>query len=215
MLDSVSHAVLLDALEPHLVAAMALLRRQAGGDYSPDQHRQRLPDDKPVVPSNVKLAGMNAWEAFGAWVAERKPAAATANRWSGVLDHLNKFLDERDVALVTDDDAVAWKDKLVAGKASGRTINEVWLTAARGIFNWVKTQKKIASNPFDGVKVAVAKSGPTKTEFSDEDCSSHPCGNAHPPQRQNIAILQRSRAVGAVALRLYRGKAWGDDPASP
>lgn len=172
MLDSVSHAVLLDSLEPHLVAAMALLRRQAGGDYTPDNHRQRLPNDASAVPGNIKLAGMNAWEAFEAWVAERKPAAATVNRWRGVLDHLNAFLEERDVALVTDEDAVAWKDKLVGGSASGRTINEVWLTAARGIFNWVKDQKKIASNPFDGVKVAVAKSGPSKSEFTEEDVQS-------------------------------------------
>ncbi|WP_354061129.1 hypothetical protein [Devosia sp. 2618] len=172
LLDSVSHAALLDALQPHLVAAMSFMRRQAGGDFSPDSHRTTLPNAGPVAPSNVKLAGMNAWGAFEAWVAERKPAAATVNRWRGVLEHLNKHLDGRDVALVTDEDAVAWKDKLVTGAASGRTINEVWLTAARGVFNWVKTQKKISSNPFDGIKVAVAKSGPTKTEFTDDDAKA-------------------------------------------
>jgi integrase len=91
------------------------------------------------------------------------------NRWRGVFDHLNKHLDGRDVALVTDEDAVAWKDKLIGGGASGRTINEIWLTAASRIFSWVKSQKKITSNPFEGLKVAVAKAGPTKTEFRDED----------------------------------------------
>lgn len=164
-----THDALVDTLEPDFVAVLALLRRRAGGDYRPDTHRERFPASSPKTSAGVKLTGWNAWQAFEAWVRERKPQPSTINRWRGVFDHLNKHLDKRDVALVTDADAVAWKDGLMTGSISGRTVNEVWLTAARRVFNWVKDQKKIASNPFDGVKVAVARVGTTKGEFSEED----------------------------------------------
>lgn len=171
-LTTTSHDALVDTLERDLIAAMALLRRRAGGDHRPDKHRERFPQATPIVPANAKLTGWDAWDAFEAWVKERSPQASTINRWRGVFDHLNKHLDGRDVALVTDDDAVAWKDKLMRGAVSGRTVNEVWLTAARRVFNWVKDQKKIASNPFDGVKVATARSAPTKGEFSEDDVAA-------------------------------------------
>lgn len=173
-LDQASHDHLVDALEQDMVAALAALRRKAGGDYSPDHHRNRFPaDDRPQFASgNVKLSGWNAWEAFEAWVKERKPAASTINRWRGVFAHLNDFLEKRDIATMTDEDAIRWKDNLMTGNREGRTVNEVWLTAARRIFNWVKVQKRLRENPFDGVKVAVARTGQSKTEFREEDAEA-------------------------------------------
>ncbi|WIY51468.1 hypothetical protein O9Z70_08160 [Devosia sp. YIM 151766] len=172
-LSPISHAALVDTVERDLLAAMALLRRRAGGDYRPDQHRERFPKAVPVNPANVKLSGWNAWEAFEAWVKERQPAVATVNRWRAVFMDLNAFLEKRDIALMTDDDAVAWKDKLAATAGlGGRTVNEIWLTGARTVFNWVKKQKKLTSNPLDGVKVAVARSGPTRGKFQEEDAET-------------------------------------------
>jgi hypothetical protein len=99
-LDADSHERLQEAVEPDLIAAMALLRRQASGDFTPDSHRTKFPTEVIPNPTNAKLAGWNVWQAFEAWVKERKPAASTVNRWRGVFDHLNKHLDGRDVALV-------------------------------------------------------------------------------------------------------------------
>lgn len=171
-LDEETQDDLLDKLRPDLAAAMALLRRRAGGNYAPDEHRKTLPGASSLAGHPTKLAGWNPWEAFEAWVKERQPEASTINRWRGVFDHLNTFAGGRDVALITEDDAVAWKDKLLEGNAGGRTINEVWLTAARRVFNWVKAQKRISANPFDGLKVAVARSAAAKGEFSETDVAA-------------------------------------------
>lgn len=161
---------LVDTLEADLVAAMALLRRRAGGDYRPDTHRERFPQSMPIVPTNVKLAGWNVHEVFEAYVRERQPQPSTITRWRVVFLDLDDFLDGRDISLVTDDDAVSWKDRLVAkGNMGARTINDVWLTSARTVFNWAKRQKKIAANPFDGVKVATGRQTPTKGAFQPED----------------------------------------------
>jgi|GEM_PF-2501525 hypothetical protein len=81
-LSPVSHAALVDTIERDLLAAMALLRRRAGGDYRPDKHRERFPKAAPVNPANVKLSGWNAWEAFEAWVGPRTSAhLKLAVRW--------------------------------------------------------------------------------------------------------------------------------------
>jgi integrase len=167
-----AHDQLVDTLEPDLVAAMALLRRRASGDYRPDTHRERFPQAAKIIPANAKLTGWDAWEAFEAWVKERKPQQSTVNRWRGVFDHLNKHTEGRDVALVTGEDAIGWKDTLVGGEASGQTINSVWLTAAGTVFNWVKSQKKITTNPFEGVRVATSRGGNTKGEFTEEDAEA-------------------------------------------
>lgn len=164
---------LVDTLEADLVAAMALLRRRAGGDYRPDTHRERFPQSMPIVPANVKLAGWNVWEAFGAFVKERKPQPSTVNRWRAVFLDLNNFLEGRDVALVTDEDAVSWKDRLVARENIGaRTINEIWISAARRVFNWVIEQRKITVNPFSKLKVATGRQTPTRGKFQEEDAKT-------------------------------------------
>lgn len=173
-LTTEAHSAFIDALEPDFTAALALLRRRALGDYSPDSHRERFPQTESASAKHTgrppRLAGMSVWEAFEGWHNERKPAPSTVNRWRGVFLDLDSFHNGKDVALLTDADAVRWKDKLMAsGKLSGRTANEVYITAANRIFGWVKSQKKIAANPFEGVKVSAKKVKHTKTEFQSDD----------------------------------------------
>lgn len=169
-LTSATQDELVDALEADLVAAMALLRRRAGGDYRADTHRDRFPQAAPIVPANGKLSGWNVQEAFEAYVMERKPRPSTVDRWRGVFIDLNGFLDGRDVALVTGEDAIGWKDRLVAkGDRGARTINEIWISAARRVFNWVIAQNKIAANPFKNAKVATGRKVPTKGAFQPDD----------------------------------------------
>jgi integrase len=167
-LDRATTARVLDALAPDFRAALALLRRRAGGDYTPDQRAERFPT---VARPAVKVAGWNAWQAFEAWVKERQPAPATINRWRSVLDELNGHFDGKDVADYTGDDAVAWKSTLVSDTRSARVANEVWLTAARTVFSWVKAQKKISANPFEGVVVAGPKKPPKtrEREFNEDE----------------------------------------------
>lgn len=63
---------------------------------------------------------------------------------------------------------MAWKDTLIGANRASRTVNDVWLTAARTVFQWVVDQKKIEKNPFHRVKAAGPKVKPTKGEFADE-----------------------------------------------
>ncbi|PLK70906.1 hypothetical protein C0V73_09770 [Rhizobium sp. TH135] len=149
----------LSAVKTDLVAALALLRRRAGGDYSPDERLSRFGNSVSfeVGARKKKLAGQDSWQAFSAWVKERNPAPATVTRWRSVFMNLNDHFDKRDVALITADDAVAWKDTLLTEDRSARVVNEVWIRSVVTVFNWLVTNKKLDKNPFSGVRVAAGK----------------------------------------------------------
>jgi len=193
---------LIDTLEEDFIAALSLLRRRSDGDYRDDDRLRKFPqvEASSVVRQTHGMSGMTIWQAFEGWVAERKPAESTINRWRGVFEDLNKFHNDGDVVLFTDDNAVAWKDTLVSSKRGTRTINEIWLSAARTVFGWVKTQKKIKVNPFEGVKVA-GSSKPTKTrelEFNEDEMDKILKGS----------LVSMSPRIGQKLRAAYRWVPW-------
>jgi integrase len=140
-----------DAAAPELERIALRLARNAEGDYAPDGREARFPKFAPA-----RAAGMTCWQLFEAWVKERQPKPATVDRRRGVFLDLQNHLGDRDIASITDQDAVAWKDRLLTPERSGRTVNDVWLVTAQGVFKWALMNKKIASNPFAGLRVTYA-----------------------------------------------------------
>ncbi|ACL62241.1 integrase family protein [Methylobacterium nodulans ORS 2060] len=157
----------LDIVEGELSAATATLRRRADGDYTPDARVERHPEFHRKAPE--KRAGLTPWSLFEAWIKERKPGAATVNRWRAVMRALDAFFEGRDIAAITPEDALAWKDTLVTPERSASVVNDVWLRAARVNFGWALDNKRITVNPFDGVSVAVGKAPQKVREREFED----------------------------------------------
>lgn len=157
-LDEKSLNAFIDAVEFEIAPAFAALGRRAAGDYSPDVRLTRFAESAAGTNvKGVKLSEWNCWQAFEKWVAERKPASATVSRWRSVFLALDKYFDKRDVATITDDEVIVWKGTLVTEKRSAAVANDVWITAAKTVFNWLLENKKITSNPFEGVRVATTK----------------------------------------------------------
>ncbi len=160
-------ATFLDLVERELGPALTTLGRRAEGDYSPDVRVERHPEFRKAAPE--KRAGLSPWSLFEAWVKERKPGDATVNRWRAVMRGLDAFFEGRDIAAITAEDALAWKDTLVTPERSAGVVNDVWLRAARVNFGWALDNKRIASNPFEGVSVAVGKAAPKVREREFEE----------------------------------------------
>ncbi len=191
-LDEETTTAFLGAVREELVAAFALLRRRADGDFSPDQRLARFASGtEPAAAKGVKLAGLDCWQAFDAWVRERQPAVATVGRWRSVFLNANEHFEGRDVATITPDEAVAWKDSLLNGR-SAQVVNGVWLRAVVTVFNWLKANKKVTENVFAGVKVAAGKKRKTRErEFiPDEWKAILKASLAPPPPR-----LKRQKAA--------------------
>lgn len=161
----------IDTIEDELIAAFALLRKRSSGDYTADAHVRKHKELLSNPTEGGKLARLNCWELFEAWVKERRPAASTINRWRAVFIEMDREFTGRDVATITDDEAIAWKGKLVTEDRSPRVVNDVWLNAASTVFKWALTNKKIKSNPFAGVKVATPRKArkTREREFADDE----------------------------------------------
>ena len=149
-----AQALFLDTVEEEFAAALALLRRRAGGDYTEDKRPLRFPK---VHGQHLKSeAGLGCWGLFEAWVKERKPAPSTVNRWRSVFLVLDERFKDRDIASLTNAEAITWKGSLVTEERSAAVANDIWLRAARTVFAWALSNKLITANPFEGVSIATA-----------------------------------------------------------
>jgi integrase len=149
--------------------AVKLLERRADGDYSLDTRPQRFPKFNLTKTSLVSDA--TPMKLFVAWIAARKPAASTVNRWRAIFLNLEEHFKERSAGSINTDEAQAWADGLVTVNCGANTVNEVWCNAAHTVFAWAVKTKRISSNPFSGVKVTSQRKIHSRAtpEFTEEE----------------------------------------------
>ncbi len=154
VLNSEAQAAFLDCVLDELIAAILLLERRANKDYSPDTRPSEFPkfDGRKISRPTGKTS---PWQLFEAWVKARQPAASGVNRWRVVFLDLEQRFESADE--ITEDEAWDWSRQLVTTKRGARTVNDVWLTAARTIFAWAREERLITSTPFDRVRVTEPK----------------------------------------------------------
>jgi len=138
-----------------LTLAFARLHQNATGDYSPDPNAARFPSWADVTPKDLPKAEFE--EVWASFVKEAKPKPGTIKRWKPVLDRFFAHAKTTDLAAITREQVIAWKDSLVASGLSGSTIAKVHLTALKRICAWALVNARIGSDPSAGVKVAKPK----------------------------------------------------------
>ncbi|WP_157775121.1 tyrosine-type recombinase/integrase [Hartmannibacter diazotrophicus] len=139
------------------------LKRNAVGDYSPDPKADRFPKfEAPAEAVSIDVL-------FERWKAETKPAASTISTWKGrPLGSLKEHLGDRagDIRLISPDDIIGWKDKIVARGLTVKSINGTYLGMAGAIFSYAVDNRLLPSNPALGVKAAGrAKAGTSKLPY--------------------------------------------------
>ena len=145
-----SRAAFLDALAPRYADAIALLLRRAKGDYSRDPIAETFPSLEPTTKAAVSIRGL--WDQ---WVAEKKPAAGTIERWRPVIDAAQAHWP--DLRRVTDGQARDWFRSLVTEDRSALTVRRTWLTACKTVCNWASDQGLLTINPFAKVKLTIPR----------------------------------------------------------
>ncbi len=167
VLNEEAKGELLDVVEAEFMAALRLLRRRADGDYRRDRRPEKYPAVDPVarpVPEGVKPSGLTAWGTFELWIVGRKPAPSSVNRWRAVFNGLREQFGERDAATITPEEAQGWLDGLTTEDRSAHVVQDVWMRAAKTVFQWAVSRKRLASNPFTGATVALPKKSPKLRE---------------------------------------------------
>ena len=150
VLNSEAQALFLDCVLPEFIAAILRLERVAGGNYEADERPSQFPkyDGRTVRPGNA----VTPWALFGAWATAIQPAASTVDRWRSIFLDLDKRYSSPDD--ITEDHAWEWARKLVTPKRAPVTVNDVWITAARTIFDWAVDERMLTKNPFEKVRVS-------------------------------------------------------------
>ena len=141
------------------------LKRNAGGDFSPDPVADRFP--KYEAKSSCGIS-----ELFERWKAERKPSASTVSTWAGYVRSLEQHVLGKAISRIQPDDLITWKDTLVTAGLNPKTINGGYLASAHSLFAYALVNRLIATNPALGVKAtAHKKAGTSMQAYSDTEVS--------------------------------------------
>jgi integrase len=145
--------------------ALKRLMRLASGDFGPDARTiSQVPT--PAARASTNPTGLTACEAFRAWVTATAPRPSTVNRWRAMFLDLDIRFHSKDVAHYTGDDARKWRDALLEEGKSRVVVRDVWLTAARAVFNWLREEKRlIPANPFLEARLKKGKATRTREPF--------------------------------------------------
>ena len=162
LLSQNSRDLFLDTLANELTVSIRLLIRRSEGDYTPDAYPLRFPQFaqaklKVAQAKSQASSSMSSTGLFERWVAAKKPAQSTINRWRAVFISLEQFFCGASIADLSEADIRRWKDQLITARRSARTVADVWLTGGRTVFEWARLENLLSSNPFSNVSVSVPR----------------------------------------------------------
>lgn len=133
--------------------AVADIARAAKGDYSESDELKKLP---PRTSPKVDIL-----EAFEAYCSQRRIKGGldgpTAKRWRPVIERFIAWIKHRDLAKVTPQDAVRWRDHMLSQGIAPKAVRDVWLAAPRSVCTHMLNALKLEINPFTGIKVEGVK----------------------------------------------------------
>ena len=157
--DGHSRTRLLAGLQRALEQAADTLSRRAEGDYGPDPHAGKFapPPAAPVPPALPETTdNPSLWELFSGWEKEHLRngrSARTVGDFRGKVRSLVEFLGHADAAKVTAADVVRWKDSLLDGGISPRTVSDKYMVAVRNLYQHAKGNALGLGDPTEHVSV--------------------------------------------------------------
>lgn len=182
--DVFTRPMLLRAFWLALRDAVEARQRNAAGDYSPDPKASRFPEwQSPIVETKNDakiLDEVSLQELVEGWWAESKAAGMKPSTYESYRNTMKKFCDFigfDSASRVTPEQVVAFKDFRLStphprtGKpASARTVKDADLAGLKSVFNWAVRNRKLQSNPAEGITIKLAKTNASRSRgFTEEE----------------------------------------------
>ena len=194
--DPATRDMLLRAFHLALRDAFESRQRNASGDYRPDPKAERFPAfersqarplrQSPKAKPKETLTGL-----VEDWWKEAKAAGRTISTYESYRNTMKQFvsfLRHDNAGSVAADDVIRFKDHRVTQGVSLKTVRDSDISALRSVFGWAVANRRIASNPTDGVKLKSQKVVRTRSKgFSAEEATAllrHASGYV-PSKREN------------------------------
>ena len=218
--DTASREMLLKAFHLALKDAFEARERNARGDYQPDPNAKRFPEfertnaKSPPSPSRRGKPRQTLSGLLEDWWKEARASnrtISTYDSYARTIRQLIGFLGHDDASRITADEVIRFKDHRVAHGVSLKTVRDSDIAALRSVFGWAVANRRMASNPTDGVKLKSAKVVRTRPKgFSVEEATallSHALRYA-PSDRENPKTAAAKR--WAPWLCAYTGARVGE-----
>lgn len=167
-LDSKAYRLVCNAVALAMRDASMRLRKNALGDYSPDPAAARFPPADAILAQSplVENDAVSVEQLLETWFKLTHVGRASRESWSGKLRMLARFVGkEHDVASITQEDVVAWRNHRKETGTSPRTISEGDLAGTRAIFTWAVGEASLPSitfNPVLGVSMRFKEAAKTR-----------------------------------------------------
>jgi integrase len=177
------------------------LMRLSRNDYAPDPKANRFPP-APAAPSTVTPDTDDRLYDYVSvcddWYAAGGIAPKTRKSWVGKMRMVTTFLGKDDLAAITQEDVIRWRDQRQAQGIAARTISYADMAGPRAIYNWAIASKKyprITINPFAEMAVKVRKKKKTREKgFTWKEAEKILCATMEP-------VGDRFSEAGAGARR--------------
>jgi integrase len=128
--------------------------RASKGDYKDNGKLEELP--KTRTKPKVDII-----EAFELYCSQPRIKGGldgpTAKRWRPVIERFAEWIKHRDLARVTPQDAVRWRDHMISQGIAPKAVRDVWLAAPRSVATHMLNALRLEINPFAGIKVEGVK----------------------------------------------------------
>ena len=128
--------------------------RAARGDYRENDRLAALPKAR----TKPKVDIMDAFELYCSQPRIKGGLdGPTAKRWRPVIERFIAWIKHRDLARVTPQDAVRWRDHMISQGIAPKAVRDVWLAAPRSVSTHMLNALRLEINPFAGIKVEGVK----------------------------------------------------------
>ena len=74
-----------------------------------------------------------------------------------MIERFAEWVKHRDLARVTPQDAVRWRDYMLSQGMAPKAVRDVWLAAPRSVATHMLNSQRLEINPFAGIKVEGVK----------------------------------------------------------
>lgn len=164
--DASSRLLLLKAFASALRDAFESRQRNAGGDYAPDPKAVRFPAfqgparPEPEAAPPSEIAKQSLKELVEDWWFEAKATGRTISTYDSYRNTMGRFvafLHHDDASRVRPEDVIAFKDHRLALGVSTKTVSDSDITGLKSVFSWAVVNRRMASNPAEGVKLKAKK----------------------------------------------------------
>jgi hypothetical protein len=173
--DTSSREMVLRAFHLALRDAFEARQRNAEGDYRPDLKAERFPsfEHGPVKPpsfpsvANRPKPKDSLTVLLADWWAEAEAGGRTVSTresYGRTMRQFAAFLGHDDAGRVTAEDVIRFKDHRISEGLSIKTVRDSDLAALRSVFGWAVANRRMASNPADGLKLKSVKAVRTRSK---------------------------------------------------